>query len=391
MKQLRPGVLTLLGGPDAGPRASDLLRRYPHLDAVVEGDGEVPFLALMRAMLAGSPPDLADVPALRYRAGDQVIANTPPSGQVDMSLLAGVWEEDKERALDGDWFWAHLLYETLRGCPYSCSYCMYGKTPMNEKDPELCVGELADLLGRGLPVEIIDPTFTTYRKRAKQILRRLSEYEYHGRLSFEAYPDSIDEEMAGLLAAARVSQLGIGFQTVSSEGLEAVQRPENLARFERAVGLLDAHEVPYYVDIIYGLPQTTADDFMATVDYLYSLGIEQPMIYRLLGLPGSPMMADADAYGLFFSDSPPYELLSSDSFTLEEILFCERFRSAYPETVRKLGGARTRELAAKLGGVSELVRRQMAGELDPERLDGLVRDRSAIGRPRELGEVALRP
>ena len=369
VKRLRPDVLTLLGGPDAGPRAIDLLERHRHLDAVVDGDGEMPFLELLRAMLAGSPPDLARVPALRHRAGDRLAENPPPTGQVDMSLLAGVWETDKHRALDGDWFWGHLLYETLRGCPYSCSYCMYGKTPMNEKDPELCVTELADLLGRGLPVEIIDPTFTTYRKRAKRILRGLGEHDYQGRLSFEAYPDSIDEEMAGLLVAARVSQLGIGFQTVSSDGLAAVQRPENLARFERAVELLDSHGIPYYVDIIYGLPETNVADFMATIDYLYELGITSPMIYRLLGLPGSPMMADAEKHGLVFSESPPYELLSSDSYTLDEVMFCERLRAAYPETLQTLGAARTRRLAQRVGGVSEVVRRRMAGEPQADDVD----------------------
>lgn len=354
IKLASPDTLTVFGGPDAGPRAIELLRRYTQVDFVVEGDGEIPFVGLVREWLSGGP-DYSRVPSLRYRNGTEMISNPAATEQVDLSLLRGVHDvvptpEDMSR-----WPWPNLLYETLRGCPYACSYCMYGKTKMNEKDLGLVVEELAGLLEQGFVVEIIDPTFTTYRKRAKQILRELGRRQYAGRLHFEAYPDSIDQEMAELMVGARVSTVGIGFQTLSGEGLKAVKRPKNLARFERAVSLLDAFNIYYYVDIIYGLPNTNVEDFLATVDYLYSRGVNRLMIYRLLGLPGSPMMADKDKYRLVFSGSPPYELLSSGTYSLQDLIFCDRFRHAYERLLGLFNSAELELLAEAAGGVSKMV------------------------------------
>jgi len=358
--QLLPETMTVFGGPDAGPRAAELLERHPQVDVVVEGDGEIPMAGLLRHLLTGSPA-LAEIPQLRYRDGGDIARNPASPERLDMSRLVEVWDPPPERSEMGRWGWPYLLYETLRGCPYSCSYCMYGKTPMNAKDPGLVVEELVALLRTGQAVELIDPTFTTYVKRAKGILRELVRYEYTGTLTFEAYPDSLDEEMVDLIARARVSCLGIGFQTLSAEGLKAVRRPKNLPRFERAVRLLRRHGINYYVDLIYGLPRTTEEDLYATVDYLYDLEVENLMIYRLLGLPGSPMMDDAEEHALVFSQVPPYELLSSDTFSLDDVVACERFQHAYGDLLGHLPSRAVRRLAEAAGGVSTLVRRYLDG------------------------------
>lgn len=366
IKQVLPETLIVLGGPDAGPRAVELLERHPQVDLVVEGDGEIPFLELLRHRLLGRP-DLAGIPQIHYRDAETIRHNPPADGLLDMTRLDNVWDTVPERADMNRWGWPYLLYETLRGCPYACSYCMYGKTPMNAKDPGLVIDELLALLRTGQAVEIIDPTFTTYVKRAKQILRGLVDHDYPGTLTFEAYPDSLDEEMVDLLSRARVSCLGIGFQTLSADGLKAVKRPKNLPRFERAVRLLHQHGINYYVDLIYGLPKTDKHDFFATVDYLYSLGVQNLMIYRLLGLPGSPMMDDAEEHALVFSRIPPYEMLSSKTFTLDDVIECERFQAAHGRLLGGLPSAATRQLAQALGGISALVRRFLAeGHATPE-------------------------
>ncbi len=396
IRQVLPGTSIVLGGPDAGPRAPELLERYEQVDMVVDGDGEIPFLGLVRQFLAASEPDLAAVPALRYRSCEGLIANPAPSEAIDMSQLRGVCEDLPRVVQAGGWGWPYVLYETLRGCPYSCSYCMYGKTKMNEKDTSLAVEELLGLLQQGLVVNIIDPTFTTYQKRAKQILRALCEQEYSGGLYFEAYPDSIDEEMASLMAGARVSCVGMGFQTISSEGLKAVRRPKNLRRFERAVRLLRAHQISHYADLIYGLPDTTVNDFLASLDYLYSLEIPTLVIYRLLGLPGSPMMADAGRYGLVFNPSPPYELLGSNTYSLDDLIFCERFQQAFRDLPRRLRSDDLRALAAELGGISSVVKGFMTAAAEDLNNSGKGSGTSVSPRPppsrvRPAGKVRAAP
>lgn len=361
IKQVLPETVVVFGGPDAGPRARELLERHPQVDLVVEGDGELPIASLLRHLRTGTPAR-AEIPQLRHRVGGEIVENPDGTDRLDLSTLVEVWDPPPAPAEMGRWGWPYLLYETLRGCPYACSYCMYGKTPMNAKDPELVVTELVSLLRTGQAVELIDPTFTTYVKRAKRILRDLVQYDYSGTLTFEAYPDSLDEEMVDLIARARVSCIGIGFQTLSAAGLKAVGRPKNLPRFERAIRLLGEHGINYYVDLIYGLPDTTKEDFFATVDYLYDLDVENLMIYRLLGLPGSPMMDDAEAHGLVFSAIPPYEMLSSNTFSLDDVVACERFQYAYGELLGRLPTEATRQLAATAGGVSALIHRYTEGD-----------------------------
>ncbi|MEO1084007.1 MAG: B12-binding domain-containing radical SAM protein, partial [Acidobacteriota bacterium] len=359
LKRLLPECVMVFGGPDAGPRA-DALLRCDAVDVVVEGDGELPFAALLEAVAADG--DLSLVPAVRYLREGELISNPPAETPIDLAEVAGVYRDVPEGI--GTWAWPHLLYETLRGCPYRCSYCMYGKTPLNAKPVELAVDELATLLARGEVVEIIDPTFTTYKNRAKDILRRLGDRDYEGRIYLEAYADSIDDEMAELMAAARVCMVGIGFQTLSAEGLKAVRRPRNLERFERAVARLHAHRIGFYVDVIYGLPGTAVDDFLSTIDYLYRVGGDVVdfglVIYRLLGLPGSPMMDDVEEHGLVFNPNPPYELLQSHTFSLQDVIFCERFRHAFTDFTALFNRERVRELSADTDlGVSGLVRRFM--------------------------------
>ena len=337
--RLLPESWVLLGGTDVSGRGAEILTRHPAIAAVVEGDGEEPLrrLVVARQQTRGTPCDPArkppeGIPGVLVRRTPPAAAAAPAASTApatDMTRLTAVWDAGELDALAGQsWSWPHVLYETLRGCPYACSYCMYGKTPLNAKEEGLVVSELLALLRRGLAVEIIDPTFTTYVQRAKRILAELARHDYRGTLYFEAYPDSIDGEMADLLAAARVTCVGLGLQTISSQGLREVRRPENRERFERAIAELRRARVRFYVDIIYGLPGTRPFDFFATVEYLAARDCEI-VAYRLLGLPGSPLMRDAERFGMVFSSDPPYELLRSDTFSLADLRLCERFYESY--------------------------------------------------------------
>jgi anaerobic magnesium-protoporphyrin IX monomethyl ester cyclase len=374
IKQLLPNTQIVLGGPDVGPRGKTLLEQHQELDVIIDGDGEIPFLELVRRHLAGEPQTLAGVPSATFRDRGTVVQSTAKAGQADLSLLRNVFEDLPTPAEMRRWGWPNVLYETMRGCPYQCSFCMYGKIPANQKDVTTVVEELSAILSRGLRVELIDPTFTTYAKRAKEILRGLAARTYEGTLWFEAYPDSIDDEMVELFTKTNVVCVEFGFQTLSSEGLKATHRPKNLARFERAVTLMRAAGIRFYVDIIYGLPKTTAEDFIATMDYLHEHGASDILVYRLLGLPGSPMMQDIETYGLVFTPTPPYELLSSRTFSIDDILFCERFTNTYYELYARMGDELFNRFARIAGSLSALVRLVMeSGALERGDIDQLNR------------------
>lgn len=355
IKSLLPETQIVLGGPDVGPRADTLLRQHPAIDVIINGDGEEPFLQIVRGHLAGTPADFAVVPQAVFRGADGGIARGATERPADLSRLTGVCDPLPTVDEIRRWSSPYVPYETMRGCPYPCSFCMYGKTPANKKDVSVVVAELREMLGRGLPVELIDPTFTTYEKRAKEILRGLARPADGGTLWFEAYPDSIDDEMVDLMVGAHVTGVEMGFQTLSAAGLDAVDRPQRQDRFERAVRLLSAAGIHFWVDVIYGLPLTTRDDFVAGMDYLFSIGVRSIDAYRLLGLPGSPMMDDPAAHGLIFSATPPYELLASDTFTIDEIRYCERFAAMYDFLESKMDHKLLAQFVQMAGRLSAVV------------------------------------
>lgn len=315
LRRVLPQTLQLLGGPNAGPLAESLLETTC-VDFVVNGDGEIPFERLLKALVhEGSVFD--DVPSLGYRRHGEIAHNAPDPSDFDIDKLAGVYELypfEPGRS--------HVLYETQRGCPYRCRYCMYGNRPAAKKNTDLVVRELDTLLKSGRKVYVVDPSFGSDKKRAKDILRRLPKEHYTGALYIETHPDSLDRELAQRLSDAPIDLVALGIQTISETGCKQVGRQLRLDRFTEAIGNLQHHDIPFYVDVIYGLPGTNVDDFLETLSFLYSLEVTSIFIYRLLGLPGTPIVRDAEQEGLVFSPTPPYELLCSSTFSLDDLLFC---------------------------------------------------------------------
>ena len=314
------------------------------------------FHGLVREALAGRPRHFDAVPQCWFRDGDRIRVSSEPGRPTDLGRLTLTSDDLEAAAAIAAWPHPFWLCETMRGCPYPCAFCLYGKTPAARKSTELVIDELAALLGRGIDVEIIDPTFTTYQKRAKDILRGRADRGVRGRVWFEAYADSIDEEMVELMVCANVWGVELGLQTISRAGLKAAARPQNLEKFDRAVERLRNAGIKFWVDVLFGLPETTADDYVATMDYAFEL--RAPIdTYRLLGLPGSPMMADAAEHQLVFADGPPYELLSSRTFTIDDVVFCSQFAATYDAMRHRLGDDLLWRITRLTGGLSGLIQR----------------------------------
>lgn len=335
VKELLPESEIVLGGPNAGPIAEQILTEHPHIDYIVDDtNGEVPFAKLVDALSNGTRDDLDAVPSLVFRRDGALARNETNGYEFDINLLQGVYDRYPPDSTLKDWYYGRVVYETQRGCPYKCSFCFYSEGTSTFKDDEAVIDELSRMLRAGRNVELADATFTTRMGRAKRILRALASEPYTGSLYMQAYPTSLDEEMVDLLAKNRIEWLAIGLQTISASGLEATRRRLNKSAFEKAVELLIAHEIPFWVDLIYGLPGTTVEDFLATLDYVISLGVQVITPNRLLGLPGTHMMKDLEASGLVFGPTPPYEMLKSNTLDLKDVIFCGQV--CQPKFIAKL-------------------------------------------------------
>ena len=300
IKALLPDAKIVLGGPNAGPIGDELLAEHPHIDFIVDDtNGEVPFAKLLEELTKNGTGDLGRVPSLVFRKDGEIARNESDGYEFDINLLNGVYDQYPPDQNLKSWYYGRVVYETQRGCPYKCSFCFYSEGTSTFKDDDAVIDELSRMLKSGLNVELADATFTTRMGRAKKILRALASEPYTGSLYMQAYPSSLDEEMVGLLAKNRIEWLAIGLQTISAGGLEATRRRLNKTNFERAVELLLEHEIPFWVDLIYGLPGTNVEDFLATLDYVISLGVKVITPNRLLGLPGTHMLKDPES-GLVF-------------------------------------------------------------------------------------------
>ena len=321
LRQLDPEIRVVCGGPNAGPMGPELAMR-PDIDYVVSGDGEIPFARLLLALMHENEDGLGAVPGL-YVATDAGVAwggaqTEPP----DLDVLDPVYDDYPPHAVCSSFSGKHVQYETQRGCPFKCSYCDYGRRALLVRDPEQAARGMLALLVQGYHVELVDPCFAFDKARAKQILSILAGHKYQGTLFVETRAETIDREMAELMAQCRIDPLALGLQTLSKSGQKAAGRITDLAAFERGVSLLTECRVPFTVDIIYGLPETTVDDHLSGLDYLVGLGVQNVLSYRLLGLPGTMVLKDASRHGMVFNQSPPYELLRSDDYSLEDLAFC---------------------------------------------------------------------
>ena len=339
IRRLLPRTFQLLGGPNAGPVAESLLEN-PAIDFVIRGDGEVPLEKLLD-VLVHEESAFDDVPGLSYRDDGDTTHNPSDQSNFDINKLAGVYELypfEPGRS--------YVLYETQRGCPYSCRYCMYGNRPAAKKDVDLVVRELDDLLKTGRKVYLVDPSFASDKRRAKEILKQLPAENYTSGLYIETHPDSLDQDVVEHLRDAPVDVVALGIQTISEKGSHRVGRHLRLDRFTSAIRYLQEVEVPFYVDVIYGLPGTDVNDFLETVSFLHSQEVKSIFIYRLLGLPGTPIARRAEEEGLVFSPTPPYELLRSSTYDINDLLFCG---SLVEKLSTILGPPKSDEIKNRLG------------------------------------------
>lgn len=320
-KQLRPEAKILLGGPEVSYDGEALLRDHPAVDFIIAGEGEKVLRPLLDCLSSAvGEKDLSSVPGLVYRGkAGQPISNPRPApmelGQLPFPY-EGELDELKNRL---------VYYETSRGCPFNCRYCLSSAEHGVRFQPlEKVFRELQYFLdARVRQVKLVDRTFNCKRSHYRPILQYLLERD-NGITNFhlEVSADLLEEEDLALLSRARpgLFQLEIGVQTTHPETAAAVDR---LAPFERIAHAVEQihrfRNIHCHLDLIAGLPQEGYADFARSFDDVFSLRPEQLQLGFLKLLKGSYLREHAAALGLKFCSAPPYEVLASDKLSFGEL------------------------------------------------------------------------
>ena len=319
--KLCPQVPIWVGGPEVSYEANAFLESHPAVTGVMIGEGEETFLELCRYYDGESGP-LA-VAGLVYRDGSR-IRNTGTRLPLDMNQIPFCYE----RA--GDFKNRIIYYESSRGCPFSCSYCLSSvDKKLRFRDIELVKRELAFFMEQRVPqVKFVDRTFNCNRAHALAIWRFIRERDngvtnFH----FEISADLLNEEELAVLAAMRpgLVQLEIGVQTTNPATIAEIHRTMELGRLKETVlRIRAAGTIHQHLDLIAGLPREDYKTFVRSFDEIYALKPNQLQLGFLKVLKGSYLYEHAKEYGVICHSGPPYEVLRTDWLSYDDILRIKR-------------------------------------------------------------------
>lgn len=290
IKAAAPGCRLVLGGPEVTHSPGDWLSMN-EVDIVVAGPGEEAF----RKILAG------DVPA-RERL---IVGVNPRFADLPFPYEDADFTRFENR---------YLYYESSRGCPYRCSYCLSSREDARLEERALAdvLRELDTLVARAPgTVKFVDRTFNARPERARRIWRHLIESGARQRFHFEVRPALLGEEDLDLLetAPAGLFQFEMGMQSTNDETLRAVGRASDWPAARKAVARLATNgAIRTHLDLIAGLPYDTLDTIARSFDQAYALGPAHLQLGFLKVLPGTEMRERAAEYALSYNPDPPYEV-----------------------------------------------------------------------------------
>ncbi len=318
--KLLPDTELWLGGPEVSFQCHEVLNKFPFVRGIMVGEGEETFLALLQYYLKEGVRSLEDIPGLALPAG-----YTAEREPVDFSRVPFLYTAKSGEDLK-DFENRIIYYESGRGCPFRCSYCLSSiDKRVRLRDVELVKQELKFFLDKKVPqVKFIDRTFNCNHEHAKAIWTYILENDngvtnFH----FEIAADILDEEEIALLGKMRpgLVQLEIGVQTTNPETLKEIRRFTNMNKLRQAVGRIQAgHNVHMHLDLIAGLPYEDYTSFARSFGDVYAMKPEQLQLGFLKVLKGSYMYEMSEAYGLKYLSQPPYEVLFTDWLSFEDVL-----------------------------------------------------------------------
>lgn len=323
LPKIMPRVPIWVGGPEVTYRAAEFLEQHPSVQGVMVGEGEATFLEVLRYYLE-EPISLAQIAGIAYRDEKGRIIRNEPRELTNLDRLPFLYHNLEP-------FTNRIIYyETGRGCPYRCSYCLSSidKT-VRLRSFSVVREELQFFLDHQVTqVKFVDRTFNCNRKHAMDIWQYLIEHDngvtnFH----FEIEADILSEEELALLAKARpgLFQMEIGVQTANPETLHEIRRTARLDRIEHAVAQLKrAGNIHVHLDLIAGLPFEDYESFGHSFDTVYAMEPEQLQLGFLKVLWGSYMQEKAKDYELKYLTTAPYEVLSTKWLSYGDVVRLKR-------------------------------------------------------------------
>lgn len=314
-----PSVPIWVGGPEVSYDTKDVLERLPEVTGVIFGEGEKTFLEVVE-YYHGKDVKLSEIKGIAYRGEEGQFLQNSWREVMDLSEVPFVYHDM------ADFKNKIIYYESSRGCPFSCSYCLSSIDKcLRFRKFELVEKELQFFIDEEVPqVKFVDRTFNCNHKHAIAIWKYIKEHDkgitnFH----FEVAADLLNEEELKLIESMRpgLIQLEIGVQSTNEQTIREIRRTMRFEEVARIVQRINQGEnVHQHLDLIAGLPYEDMESFQKSFDDVYRLHSEQLQLGFLKVLKGSYMESQKERYGLVYKSRPPYEVLYTKWLSYEEMM-----------------------------------------------------------------------
>ena len=324
--RILPGVPIWLGGPEVSFDCGEILRTMPQVKGIMRGEGEETFASLAQlyeeTKMAPSDLQLSAINGISFRGEDGEIIETPDREPLALDRIPFYYKDIPPEQMEH----RIVYYESSRGCPFSCAYCLSSvEKGLRFRSLSKVLEELDYFLEQKVPqVKFIDRTFNCKKSHAMAIWNHILEKDrgitnFH----FEIAADLLDEEELELLGQMRpgLVQLEIGVQSTNPETLKVIHRPTDLEKIGCTTARInEGKNIHQHLDLIAGLPFEDFASFQNSFNQVYAMRPEQLQLGFLKVLNGSPMEAMANGYGIVSSPNPPYEVLFTLWLSYKEVL-----------------------------------------------------------------------
>lgn len=379
IKKIKPQLQVVLGGPEASFGIFELMHANPAIDFVIKGEGEEIFRQLLETFaeednFPSSGHNLSEICNLFFRDGEEIVCGPHTNHQIDVDTIPSPFETglvDLTKPL--------IYYETSRGCPFSCAFCLSSmEGSVRSFVLERIKQDLLFLMSHNVSqIKLVDRTFNYDAKRAGLIWEFILEHNSCSHFHFEIAADLLTNE--NLLILAKVPEnnfrFEIGIQSASESTLAQVGRKADLERIYNNVRRLRAEtKVELHLDLVAGLPGEDYAGFLESLQKVAGLNPHEIQIEPLKVLKGSPMREIASREEYRFSSYPPYTILRNRWLSYDDICRIETIGRLL-DLFQKHGGFATAFEYLKRNMTISQILDQMARKAGNENLSSFSRRR----------------
>lgn len=313
MKKIAPKMEIVLGGPEVSYNSVKVMEEYKEIDYIIKGEGEETALEFF------TKESLDDVKGVYYRKGEEIVFTGERMPMCDLDKIPFPYTDEELHEPS-----KILYYESSRGCPFACSYCM---SSIDKKvryfSMEKVERDLKRFIDAGVKlVKFVDRTYNLKKERYMSLWKfLLKNYREDLTFHFEISADLFDEEAIEFLKTVPDAyfQFEIGVQTINPVTMELIKRNNHLEKLKHNV-LSIKDNIHLHLDLIAGLPEEGYDTFRASFDYVHDLQPEMIQLGFLKILEGTQISTEIEKYGYKYLSFPPYEVLENNYISYEELL-----------------------------------------------------------------------